>query len=432
MVPWKDLPPVTPALDAPELLGLIVVALLLQALAVAALAIRQRARAPAAPPAFDVAVAAPSGSPRAAPAWPGTRPWRVRERHPEDPAGTQCSFVLEPVDGGTPPAFRPGQFLTFVLDVADAQAPGGRRPVTRCYSLSDGPGHPHYRVTIKRVGAPADHPDWPAGLASNHFHDQVQVGDVLQVRAPSGHFHLDEDSSVPAVLIAGGIGITPMVSMLDWMVRHQTERPVHLYYGLRHGREHAFSKHLRALQARHPALRLHVVYSRPDETDRLGIDHHHVGHVDLALLQRTLPHGRHRFFICGPAAMMSTLVPALKDWGVPDEDVNFEAFGPASVQRVPSLAGASADAPPDAPVEIRFQRSGRRIEWDAQDASLLDFAERHAVPIDAGCRSGGCGTCATRLLEGRVAYARTPDHDVPAGHCLPCVARPLTDLVLEA
>jgi ferredoxin len=83
-------------------------------------------------------------------------------------------------------------------------------------------------------------------------------------------------------------------------------------------------------------------------------------------------------------------------------------------------------------VTIRFQRSGRELAWDGQDASLLDFAERHALPIDAGCRSGGCGTCATRLIEGRVAYAHTPDHDVPADHCLPCVARPLTALVLEA
>ncbi len=417
----------TPTLDAARLLGLIVAAVLLQALVVAVMAIRRRARDAATTPGAEAAVEPAPTAGRPAPAWPGTRPWRVRERHLEDPAGTQCSFVLEPLDGSAPPSFRPGQFLTFVLDVADPQAPGGRRPVTRCYSLSDGPGHAHYRVTIKRVGAPADHADWPAGLASNHFHDQVGVGDVLQVRAPSGHFHIDEDASVPAVLIAGGIGITPMVSMLDWLERHQPDRPVHLFYGLRHGREHAFGSHLQALQARHPALRLHVVYSRPDETDRPGIDHQHVGHVDLALLQRTLPHGRHRFFICGPATMMATLVPALKDWGVPDEDVRFEAFGPASVPR-PSRS----DEPSSAPVTIRFQRSGRELAWDGQDASLLDFAERHAVPIDAGCRSGGCGTCATRLIEGRVAYAHTPDHDVPAGHCLPCVARPLTALVLEA
>ncbi|RZS54437.1 2Fe-2S iron-sulfur cluster-binding protein [Sphaerotilus mobilis] len=413
-----------PDLDAPQLLGLIVAALLLQALAVAVLAIRGHGRSTAE---SSGTASEPPGAPRSSLAWSGTQAWRVRERRFEDAAGTQCSFVLEPVDGTPPPPFRPGQFLTFVLDLADPLAPGGRRQVTRCYSLSDGPGLPHYRVTIKRVGKPADHPEWSAGLVSNHFHDHVQVGDLMQVRAPSGHFHLDEDPSVPAVLIAGGIGITPMISMLEELIRHQPSRPVHLFYGVRSGHEHAFKAHLRTRQTNHPTLRLHVVYSRPAESDQLGIDHHLVGHVDLALLQKTLPHGRHRFFICGPGTMMSTLVPALKAWGVPDEDVLFEAFGPASVQRPAAPVDAAA-----AGVKIRFQRSGRVLAWDGQDASLLDFAERHALLIDAGCRSGGCGTCATRLIEGRVSYPHAPDHDIPAGHCLPCVARPLTDLVLEA
>ncbi|MDP4301199.1 2Fe-2S iron-sulfur cluster-binding protein [Leptothrix discophora] len=419
-----------PAPDAGQLLGLIVAALLLQAVGVAVLAIRQRQRAADRPdPAATDADPDPSTDLRQPLAWPGTRPWRVVARQHEDLAQTQCSFLLEAVDGTPPPSFRPGQFLTFALDLPDARAPGGQRQVTRCYSLSDRPGLPQLRVTIKRVPAPADHPEWPAGLSSNHFHDQVQVGDILQVRAPSGHFHIDEDASVPAVLVAGGIGITPMVSMLGWLITHQPARPVHLYYGLRSRREHAFQAHLQALQASHPALRLHVVYSRPEASDRLGVDHHHEGHVDLALLQRTLPHGRHRFFICGPGAMMGTLVPALRAWGVPDEDIRFEAFGPASVQRPAATATRDASA---ARLPIRFQRSGRSLVWDGQDASLLDFAERHAVPIESGCRSGGCGTCATRLIDGRVGYDGTPDHDVPAGHCLPCVARPLTALVLEA
>ena len=196
----------TPDLTASQLLGLIVAALLLQAVVVTGVAIRRGAKARDAGPEPEPSDESTTSATRTPAAWTGTRAWRVRERRMEDEAASQCSFLLEPLDGCAPPPFKPGQFLTFVLDLADPRAANGRRTVTRCYSLSNGPGHDHYRVTIKRVAAPPDHPDWPAGQVSGHFHDHVQVGDVLQVRAPSGHFHLDEEADLPVVLIAGGIG----------------------------------------------------------------------------------------------------------------------------------------------------------------------------------------------------------------------------------
>jgi ferredoxin len=127
--------------------------------------------------------------------------------------------------------------------------------------------------------------------------------------------------------------------------------------------------------------------------------------------------------------MMQVLVPALAEWGVPVADIRYEAFGPASVK----LAGApEVTASAVATVEVRFQRSGRTLAWDGQDASLLDFAERHGIEVESGCRSGGCGSCETRLLEGKVQYEHAPDHDVAPGHCLLCVGRPSSPLVLEA
>ena len=114
---------------------------------------------------------------------------------------------------------------------------------------------------------------------------------------------------------------------------------------------------------------------------------------------------------------------------MPVADIHYEAFGPASVK----LPGApEAAAPVVAGVEVKFQRSGRTLVWTGQDASLLDFAERHGVEVESGCRSGGCGSCETRMLDGSVKYEHTPDHDVAAGHCLLCVGRPATSLVLEA
>lgn len=143
---------------------------------------------------------------------------------------------------------------------------------------------------------------------------------MLQVKAPSGHFFIDPDPQVPAVLIAGGIGITPMMSMLRWCLAEQPGRTLHLYYGVRHGGEHAFKLQLEQLADSHPNFHLSVVYSRPGPNDAPDRDYQHAGHVDIDLLRRTLPHGRHQFYVCGPAAMMESLVPALAPWGVPQPD----------------------------------------------------------------------------------------------------------------
>jgi hypothetical protein len=415
----------SPDLTTAQLLTWILTALFLQASVGIGVAIWRRPRlmADAEPAAMPLTRVASNV------AWPGTREFRVTSRTHEDAALSQCSFRMQPVDGLPLPEFRPGQFLTFVLQIPGGTSAGESGPVTRCYSLSDAPAADHYRVSIKRVPAPAGRPDLAPGVSSNYFHDRVQVGDVLQVKAPSGHFFIDPDAAVPAVLVAGGIGITPMMSMLRWCMDKQPGRSVHLYYGLREGNEHAFKAQLEALASANPHFKLNVVYSRPTADDLHGRDFQHTGHVDIALLQRTLPHGRHLFYICGPAAMMESLVPALAKWGVSDTDVHFEAFGPASVRRA---ATAAVQPTTEAALEVRLSRSGRTLTWDGRDANLLDFAERHGVAVDSGCRAGSCGSCETRLLAGAVVYAQRPDHDVAPDHCLLCVGRPTTALVLEA
>jgi ferredoxin-NADP reductase len=414
-------------MTAPELLGLIAAALLAQLVVGIGVAVRRRPEASVTPKAD----AASGNGARSESAWLGWREFRVAQRAFEDPAQSQCSFYLQPVDGQPVPAFRPGQFLTFTLDVATPAAQGAvaARAITRCYSLSDRPDPAHYRVTIKRVPPPVDHPEYAPGLSSSHFHDHVQVGDILRVKAPAGHFCIDPDPAVPVVLVGGGIGITPMISMLRWCIARQPQRVVHFYYGLRNRREHAFKQQLEEIAASHPAVRLNVVYSRPGESDHRGRDYQHAGRVDIDLLRRTLPHGRHQFYVCGPPAMMESLVPALASWGVPQADIHYEAFGPASV-KLPGTAEGPASAV--AAVEVRFHRSGRTLAWDGRDGSLLEFAERHGIEVESGCRSGSCGSCETRLLEGEVRYDHAPDHDVAPGHCLLCVGRPSSPLVLEA
>ena len=415
-----------------QLLAYIAMALLLQVMAGVAFAMWRRPSTTGgqASAGMEDVVAAPG--PRSG-AWSGWREFRVVRREFEDSAQTQCSFHLQPVDGAPLTPYQPGQYLTFSLKVpGDVAATSvAERSITRCYSLSDRPDPTGYRITVKRVPPPEAQPGLPPGVSSGYFHDRVHEADVLQVKAPSGHFFIDPDASVPAVFIAGGIGITPMMSMLRWCAAEQPERLVHLYYGVRCSGDHAFKPVLQDLAAAHPAFKLNVVYGNPGADDVLARDYQHVGYIDLALLRRTLPHGRHQFYVCGPPPMMRSLVPALREWGVQADDIHFEAFGPASVRPTGRVSNEPAVATSGA-VDVRFSRSGRTLSWDGQDANLLDFAERHDLALDSGCRSGSCGACQTRLLSGVVTYADKPDHDIPKGQCLLCVGKPQSALVLEA
>lgn len=363
--------------------------------------------------------------------WPGFRDFKVSRRVVEDADGRICSFYLEPTDGRPLPGYRPGQFLTFRLDVPKADGTGSEQ-VVRCYSLSDAPGADHYRITVKRVSTPPQG-GHPPGRSSNFLHDRAEVGATLQVRAPSGHFHLAPDDA-PIVLMAGGIGITPLLSMLNWCVAHQPGREVWFFYGVRNGREAVFARHLRDLAAAHPGLHLRMCFSDPRPEDEAGRDFQHRGRVDVNLLRMELPLKPYHFYICGPTPMMETLVAALEDWGVPDQRIHFEAFGPASIKRrspEPAVAepGAAAMA---AEITVTFAKSGKRIPWSSQSGSLLEFAEANGIAIDSGCRAGGCGTCQTGIRSGEVAYRQTPDYDPEPGTCLMCVSTPRSNLTLEA
>ena len=364
----------------------------------------------------------------APPAWAGTRELKVTRRTVEDRAGTQVSFQLEPVDGAPLPPFLPGQFLTFSLAIPDAQ--GIPRTISRCYSLSAGPDAGRYRITVKRAVAPPALPDAAPGVASNFLHDHVHEGTVLAVRAPAGVFVLDPDASVPTALIAGGVGITPLLCMLKTGLAETPDRAFHLFYGVRHGGEHAFRAELDALVAGHPNVRVTVVYQDAGADDVVGRDCAATGFISLDLLRRTLPEGRHRFYVCGPPPMMASILPGLAAMGVPESDVHHEAFGPASGpspahQRSPGVRLAK-------PVNVRFKKAGRTLVWDGADTNLLDFAERHGLAPESGCRSGSCGACEVKLLSGEIAYTEPPDHKIKTGRCLLCIGTPKGEIEVDA
>jgi hypothetical protein len=138
----------------------------------------------------------------------------------------------------------------------------------RTYSLSDSPNHPdYYRVSIKRLPAPADQPGLPPGLSSDYFHDHVRPGTRSCVKAPRGRFYLDPSDDTPVVLLSAGVELTPMTSMLNAITESSSKRPVWFVHGARGGREHAMGAHIHLLAAENDYVHVHARYSRPRPED---------------------------------------------------------------------------------------------------------------------------------------------------------------------
>jgi ferredoxin-NADP reductase/MOSC domain-containing protein YiiM len=353
----------------------------------------------------------------------------VDRKEPE--SETITSFYLVPEDGAALPRFLPGQFLSFELSI-----PGQPKPVIRTYSLSDSPNADYYRVSIKREPAPAGRPDLTPGLSSNYFHDQVGVGTTLRVGAPRGKFHLDPDGERAVVLLSGGVGLTPMISMMNAIVQSGTRRPVWFIHGARNGREHAMGAHVRRLAEANDSVHAHIRYSQPEAGDIEGRDYDSRGRVDIALLKQVLPFDDYEFYLCGPTPFMRSLYCGLLSLDVSEERVHYEFFGPASVlkedakptgpARVPTAEAELAGG-----IKVTFARSGVTAGWDPACESILDLAERHGLSPDYSCRSGICHTCMCALVEGEVEYLEEPLDEPDPGCVLICCSRPKTSLVIE-
>jgi ferredoxin-NADP reductase len=358
-------------------------------------------------------------------AWNGIRKFSVAKKVEE--CADTFSFYLEPHDRRPLPPYKPGQYLTFQLNL-----PGRAKPVVRCYSLSDCARRNQYRVTIKRCPAPTEG-GHPPGVGSTYFCDQVKVGDILDAKAPSGHFHLDVEKDRPVVLISGGVGVTPMIAMANAIVEARTNREAWFFHGARSGADHMFRDHVRGIADENKNLRVHNCYSRPGPGDVAGQHYQHEGRVTVDLLKEVLPSNNFDYYLCGPGAFMEAITEDLRRWGVPDEWVHYEAFGPASVKRAAKPeAKVGVTFAPMGGIDVTFARAGRTLAWQGGGRSLLELAEEARIKIDAGCRAGNCGSCLVAIKSGTVEYLTAQPADVEAGSCLACICRPATTLVIDA
>ncbi len=234
---------------------------------------------------------------------------RVVGKHPETQDVT--SFLLEARDGGLLPDFEPGQHLP--LEVAVSSRP---ERLLRTYSLSAAANGRRYRLSIKRE---------VEGLVSSYLHSQVAVGDLINAGVPAGDFFL-QPGVRPVVLVSAGVGITPMLSMLEALSNPDEVREVWFVHGARDGAHQPFAAEVGTIVAAHRRLHRHISLSRPRPGDALGVDFDRIGRINGTLLAELLPDLEADFYLCGPAPFMASLVRDLQALGVPAARIRFERF----------------------------------------------------------------------------------------------------------
>jgi ferredoxin-NADP reductase/predicted pyridoxine 5'-phosphate oxidase superfamily flavin-nucleotide-binding protein len=339
------------------------------------------------------------------------RPFRVARI--VDESAVIRSFHLEPADGAGMTPHRAGQHLPIRLSIA-----GQAKPVLRTYTLSTAPSDPGYRISVRRQG-----------LASAHLHDHVGIGDIIEVRAPAGEFTIDAAERRPAVLIGAGVGVTPMLAMLRHIVyeglRTRRVRPTVMIQAARTRGERGFDAEIAELVARADGkVRLVRTLDEVDDGAVAGVDYDAAGRVDMALLRQVLGFDDHDFYLCGPPPFMQSLYDGLRDLNIADHRIHAEAFGPASLRRRTDAGAEPAAQPSSVPVPVAFATSAKEARWTPGAGSLLDLAEARGLAPEFSCRGGSCGTCRTRIIEGKVAYATPPSASVGADEALICCAMP--------
>jgi hypothetical protein len=260
------------------------------------------------------------------------------------------------------------------------------------------------------------------------MHKNVKAGFRLHAMMPRGKFLLDESSSRPVVLVSGGVGITPMIAITEYLVeqgkRTGAYRPIYFIHGTQNSRVQAFGKYIRELAARHPALKVHICYSHPTSNDKIGVTYDSEGRINIDLLTRLLPLGDYDFYLCGPSQFMNMLYSGLTGIGIRPERIHYESFGPGTVLK-PEFPGKPVEEPRSGSARVKFAKSEIEVSWSQEDGTLLELAEEVGLAPPFGCRSGICGTCKTKLIRGTVDYLEEPLADRPEGDILLCCSVPL-------
>ena len=387
------------------------------------------AGAPAAALGKPVGAAAP---PAAGAQAPVKRPWtgvlRIKAIFDETPT-VKTFRLMEPNLGEVPFSFLPGQYATLTSEI-DGQK------VRRSYTISSSPSQCDYvELTIKRE---------QFGLESRHLHDHARTGDLLEVTAPSGSFFFTGKEAKGIVLIAGGVGVTPMMSVLRCLTDRSHGHEIHFLYAAKTPSELIFREECAYLARRHPKVQVVSIVADADGQDWTGP----VGYITAEFIAASVPDiVEHRIHLCGPLPMMKAVKSALKTLKVPPEQVKTEDFAPPKGGPVldpdssapepgvkPEPAGGEPGAGPSAQSNVKFAKSDKSGPL-LPDQSVLEAAEAIGVVIDFECRVGTCGRCKVPLSDGVVTMEvedALSAEEKSSGVILACQAKSVGDLVVDA
>ena len=362
------------------------------------------------------ALSSPTGS-----AQPPTKKWsgklRVGHIFQETP-DVKTFRLMNPLGGALPFTYLPGQFIT-VSVLTDG------KPVKRSYTIASSPTqHDYVEITVKHK---------EDGEISGFLHNRVREGDLLEFSGPSGTFTFTGRECKCILLIGGGVGITPLMSVLRFLTDRSWRGDIYLLYACRKPEDLIFREELDYLQRRHPNVHVVVTISKPEGTQWKGA----TGRITKDFITQSGPDLSSPYVhICGPVPLMESVKKILAELGVPKERVKTEAFGPALGKPEPTEppAGEEEKAAQVALPAVSFTLSDKSAPLPP-DKPVLDVADEIGVDIDNSCRSGICGLCKVKLVSGQVTMAvedaLTPE-DKAANVILACQAKSTGNVEVEA
>ncbi len=346
--------------------------------------------------------------------------------------------------------YQPGQFMTLNLEI-------NGKPVKRSYSISSTPSRPHtLEITVKRVPAPPDVLDVPPGLVSNWLHDNLRVGSEIKVSGPLGKFTCFANPSQKLLFISAGSGITPMMSMSRWMMDTAADCDIVFFHCARSPRDIIYRQELELISSRQPKFRLAIAITRPEPGQAW---YGFMGRLNEQMLYAIAPDFWQRtVYVCGPGSFMQGVKTMLEQIGFPMQNYYEESFGGAKkskpqpsvppqvvteqVTKVTTVVPKPVISTPVTPpvkttgsFTLVFSKSGKEITCTGEEP-ILELAEQEGVAIDSSCRSGVCGSCKTRKLQGEVKYLGEPDaldeSEQEEGYILSCIAHPRGRVAIDA
>lgn len=320
------------------------------------------------------------------------------------------SFYFSPKNGGPLPAYLAGQFVNIKV-----KPDGSEKELVRSYTLSDKPGTPYLRLTVKRE---------EYGKVSTYLHDEITVGSTVLMSDPMGDFHLPVNNQGPLVLISGGVGITPMLSVAEYVTDRQPQRQIYFIHSSLNRDVQPMLDRLKYLKTANDNFKLVIFHSDPLEDELIDIDYDYRGFITKDRLPR-INHAE--YMVCGPVAFMETIFSFLSEFEITEDKIHFEFFqSPKSGESKQPVNETASSR-----VKVTLLKSEKVLFWQEGAGTLLELIESAGLQPDNSCRMGTCSTCQTRLVGGTFQYEPEPFMEPEAGNVLLCCAIPTSNVEID-